>query len=641
MNTPAWLQAAGLVLWGFTAGQGAVGVTLALARLLAPVSGVRLNLPDRDLNRAVDLSGFAVLLSIAGFLVVQGLPKGLLVAVGWLPAVLFPLLLIDALGETPLRLRHLAVTLRRSTHPDADRMAPPGAPYLAMTLLAASVLAQPSPWFFWALAVVVLVWLFVLRPVPRARGLPAFAFAALLAAGGGYFASAGLQHTQLALQDWAVDFMANIDPDPYQSQTRIGDLGRIKLSERIVWRVEQAPPAKVPLLLRSGVFTRYVQGSWTAQPGTFSPLPSMATAAQPRLTLHGQSLKGAAILPLPADAGQIGVGAGTLQRNALGLVRVDAAAALLDVTVTGTSVAPALAPTAADLSLPPGFGDLLPRLPELALLAQGSERERLAGVESWFAAHFRYTLFLGDEHGGGRDIARFLLTDRAGHCEYFATSTVLLLRALGIPARYVTGYSVQEYSRLEKAFVVRQRHAHAWTEAYIDGHWVEIDTTPSTWLSVEEQAAPLWQPLSDFMSFAWRRGAELWRERVTQIQVALDLAASSRPAGAGAIGVLLVVALGWLALKRVRRARKAGGEKVGASGTAKEAPSAEILSFHLLEDEFAALGLGRRPSEPPRAWLARLARDGTSVLDESRLTATSVLIETLYRKRYGNGHPVP
>lgn len=625
MTTPAWLQAAGLILWGFAAGQAVVGVLLAVARLLAPVSGLRLNLADRDLSRAADLSALAVLLTVVGFLVAQGLTKGLLAAAGWLPAALFPLLLMDALSETRLRLRHLAVTLRRSAHPDADRVANLDATYLAMTLLAAGVLAKPSPWFFWALAAIMVTWLLVARAAPRTKGLTVFTLAALVAVAGGYGASLGLQHTQLALQDWVVDAMSDTDSDPYQSQTRIGDLGRVKLSDRIIWRMEQAPPARVPLLLRGGIFTRYASGAWVARQDAFAPLVATPAEGQPWLRLHGQSRKGAAIVPVPIDAGRIGGTVGLLQRNAYGVVRVSEAPPLLDVTVARALAAAPTNPESAELFLPLGFGDLMRRLPELAALAQRSEHERLAGVESWFAANFHYTLFLGDDQRGGRDLERFLLTDRAGHCEYFATSTVLLLRALGIPARYVTGYSVQEYSRLEKAFLVRQRHAHAWVEAFVEGKWVEVDTTPSTWLTVEEDAAPFWRPLSDVMSFAWQRFAE-WRR---------DVATSEHPVTAWVLGALVVGLLAWLVFRRATRTRKSGSGKVGAGDTAREVASEEVRSFRALEQELAVLGLGRHTSEPPRAWIVRVCREGRSVMEEPRIATACDLVEALYRRRYG------
>jgi DNA-3-methyladenine glycosylase II len=68
---------------------------------------------------------------------------------------------------------------------------------------------------------------------------------------------------------------------------------------------------------------------------------------------------------------------------------------------------------------------------------------------------------------------------------------VLLLRQAGIPARYVVGYSAQEFSALEKAFLVRNRHAHAWAVALVDGHWVTVDTTPATWAEQEAEARAL------------------------------------------------------------------------------------------------------------------------------------------------------
>ena len=625
MTTPAWLQAAALLLWGFASGQQAVAALLAVARLLAAASGVRLTLSDRDLDRAVDLSALAVMLTGAGFLLVQGLPQGLLAGTGWLPVALFPLLLVDALSATPLRLRHLALTLRRSTHPQADRLANLGAPYLAMTLLAASVLARPSPWFFWALASVLLVWLYGARPAPRTHALAAFVFAALAAIAAAHGVGSGLQRAQLALQEWGIDALSDSDPDPYHSQTRIGELGRVKRSERILWRVEQAPPAVAPLLLRNGVFSRYANGAWLARRDSFTPLPPAPASGPAWLTLHGQSHKGVAIVPVPIDAEPVGNDPGMLRRNAYGIIRAEAAPPLLDVVVARAPVSVSTHPEAADLSLPPGFAELLRRLPALAALAPSSAQERLKGVQNWFAGHFRYTLFLGDEQRGGRDLERFLLTDRAGHCEYFASATVLLLRALGIPARYVTGYSVQEYSRLEAAFVVRQRHAHAWAEAFVDGRWVEVDTTPSTWLTVEEDAAPFWQPLSDLIAFAWRRLAE-WRR---------DIAASALPVATLALGAPLAALLAWLVLRRARQRRQSVVDGSGAGDAPVDLASEQMLSFRALEQEFALLGLGRRPSEAPRAWVARLDREGRAVLGASRLAAAGELIEALYRERYG------
>jgi hypothetical protein len=75
---------------------------------------------------------------------------------------------------------------------------------------------------------------------------------------------------------------------------------------------------------------------------------------------------------------------------------------------------------------------------------------------------------------------------------------VLLLRAAGIPARYAVGYVVEDYSALERAYIARARHAHAWALAFVDGQWRVFDATPSSWYELEDQRASHWQSLQDF-----------------------------------------------------------------------------------------------------------------------------------------------
>lgn len=630
MNTPAWMQALALLVWGATLAQGAAGLALGALlgglRLIANSGSVRLRLDDAELTRSVDFSAVLAALTLVGLLAAQGLPEGLLAAMGWMPVVLLPLLLIASLNQVPLRLRHLAWSLRRSTRPEAATVVRPDTPYLAITLLASAVQAKPSTPMFWLLAGTLVAWLFVARPPPRRRGAASFAGAAAAALGIAFAAGHGLERVQVAVEQWFIDALSGTDSDPYQSQTRIGELGHLKLSERIVWRVWQTPPVAVPLLLRSGVFTHYANGAWVARRDAFAPLPEAPNTTH-RLGLRGDSQQAAAVLPVPIGVGRIDA-PGRLERNPLGVVRVTAAPALLEVAIGQGQASAALPPSAGDLALPGGFAGLLEKLPELAQLQDAAPAQRLAGLEAWFAAHFRYTLFIGDEAQGGRDLERFLLAERAGHCEYFATSTVLLLRALGVPARYVTGYSMQEYSRLEQAFLLRKRHAHAWAEAFVDGRWIEVDTTPATWLSVEEQAAPFWQPLLDLASFAWRRAGELRR----------DALAGEHP-GAVWLGLALLLAvIGWLARKRLQARRRQS--TVGSGATAVAAPSAELRAFRALEQQLAGLGLGRTASEAPRNWLARLGRDGLSVLDSTSLAAARRVIDALYRQRYGRAKQI-
>jgi transglutaminase-like putative cysteine protease len=120
------------------------------------------------------------------------------------------------------------------------------------------------------------------------------------------------------------------------------------------------------------------------------------------------------------------------------------------------------------------------RLDELAsswTAGASSDLEKIEAIEGHLQRDFRYARVVR------RDIdldpvLDFLLRDRSGHCEYFASGLVLLARSVGVPARVVTGYRVAEYNALGGYHVVRERNAHAWVEAWVEGKWVTRDPTP-------------------------------------------------------------------------------------------------------------------------------------------------------------------
>ncbi len=76
-------------------------------------------------------------------------------------------------------------------------------------------------------------------------------------------------------------------------------------------------------------------------------------------------------------------------------------------------------------------------------------------------------------------VLAFLEEVKEGHCEYFATSMTLLLRARGIPSRMVNGFYGGEWNPVGEYWLVRQRDAHSWVEIYFPGTgWVIFDPTP-------------------------------------------------------------------------------------------------------------------------------------------------------------------
>ena len=67
---------------------------------------------------------------------------------------------------------------------------------------------------------------------------------------------------------------------------------------------------------------------------------------------------------------------------------------------------------------------------------------------------------------------------KEGFCEHIASSFVILMRALDVPARVVTGYQGGELNSVDGFWTVRQSDAHAWAEVWYDGRgWVRVDPT--------------------------------------------------------------------------------------------------------------------------------------------------------------------
>jgi transglutaminase-like putative cysteine protease len=126
--------------------------------------------------------------------------------------------------------------------------------------------------------------------------------------------------------------------------------------------------------------------------------------------------------------------------------------------------------------------DLDPRVWALALQATAGATnpyDRAVALESYLRTHFGYTLDLGSTPT--RDpLANFLFVRRAGHCEYFATAMTVMLRTLGIPARYINGFQTGEYNSVGGDFIVRASDAHSWVEVYFPGQgWITFDPTPA------------------------------------------------------------------------------------------------------------------------------------------------------------------
>jgi transglutaminase-like putative cysteine protease len=134
--------------------------------------------------------------------------------------------------------------------------------------------------------------------------------------------------------------------------------------------------------------------------------------------------------------------------------------------------------------------------------------ERARSIERYLRTSFGYTTELPQQEHAD-PIAYFLFDRRRGHCEYFASSMAVMLRAIHIPSRVVTGFQSGTYNRLTGWHVIRASDAHSWVEAWIPGRgWTTFDPTPPD-LTRTGNAA-LWSHLMLYMDAV----DTLWRDWV-------------------------------------------------------------------------------------------------------------------------------
>ena len=127
------------------------------------------------------------------------------------------------------------------------------------------------------------------------------------------------------------------------------------------------------------------------------------------------------------------------------------------------------------LGMPEGTSPLILQLAERIKKTGATDQKRLELVEQHFLnGGYRYSR---TGLPTGKDaIQQFLFVSKQGHCEFFASSCALLLRASGVPARLVGGYLGGEYNEVGGYYLVSQDMAHVWVEVYIAGKgWVRTD----------------------------------------------------------------------------------------------------------------------------------------------------------------------
>ncbi len=299
------------------------------------------------------------------------------------------------------------------------------------------------------------------------------------------------------------------------------------------------------------------------------------------------------------------------------------------------------------------------------------------------SGEFEYSLEGQSRNPALDPIEDFITENRRGHCEYFATALVLMLRNRGIPARMVVGYKTDEWNELGSFFQVRQFHAHTWVEAYLaprhaddepelaelplrapHGVWLRLEPTPPGGVTRINPLVDMFGKSFDWLNFLWANYimemdqprqhrvvydplAEALRHALARL-TDLDWWRTLFDALAAALGtglrnlILLLAALvlgvGLLVAYHLLRAgldrwwpRLAGRAAPGARGA-----RAQIEFYRRLEAVLARFGMLRSASQTQRDFARRAGRRVAQSTGQSDLAALpEEVVEAFYRVRFG------
>ena len=241
--------------------------------------------------------------------------------------------------------------------------------------------------------------------------------------------------------------------------------------------------------------------------------------------------------------------------------------------------------------------------------------DKVKAIEDWLAANYRYSLDSPVPPPGHDAVDHFLFETDVGFCEQFASATTVMLRSLGIPARFVAGYTPGRRNPFTGYYEVRNSDAHTWVEVWFPGGlgWYEFDPTFDIPPAVEEFASTI--PLANVISFFASSFDDL--------------------SGVGdylKLGLFILLGLtfligGYIAWTRLRPV-PLQPEPVRRE---RLAPGPVTRAFRRFEDALAQRGAGRAPPETAAELMARTA---ARTRPDSRAA-----LEAFEKERYGAAPP--
>ena len=585
------------IFWGFCSGWEVFSIVAALIFEAHNLIKTRFDLQKKDFVRISDLSSL-VMFILLFYSYVENEPRMIFLGfITTLPIIFMPLLFAQLFSTSDKVVIGTKFGKRIHAHAPVDIRTL----YILSILFATAAANIKSVWFVTLFMLIIFVVLSgsVKDPKSFKRYLK-FCFIALFITVliGGTVVGGHFLISQKMMQ-WYSDWYASLTADPFRTSTSMGEIGKMKLSGEIVFRVYPDEPS-LPLYMKQSDYNVIVRNTWYSRPKrTTSVFPDNDMEWQffgegegpkrMKISVWMNKRKGEGVLPLPDGATRaLELDVAGIEKSVLGAVYVEEGPELLEFTMTydpENSFEPL--PRRSDLFVPKEEEAVIEEAMQRNGLFGKTPEETLTNIERFFAA-FNYTLDQKNRAGESY-LDDFLNNTRSGHCEYFATATVLMLRSAGIAARYRTGFMLDEYDSFENALLARKRDAHAWVTAYIGDRWITVDTTPPHWKENDSMDRSFFEPVSDFMSWIKMNYENYRRKKSTEFNRILIAAAS--------ILTLFLMIRVYLRKRRVKK--DDGAEKPLFEVPGSDSPVYEILGFYEKE------GLKRAESETLRRFLAK------------------------------------
>ena len=390
----------------------------------------------------------------------------------------------------------------------------------------------------------------------------------------------------------------------------LGSMRDVIKSEDEVFRIAPPPRSRPIDYLRGGVYDEYrVDGFWDETP--FSARLRDVVVGEDQGAddvVRVRRLSGSANRYFfPLDGRDLHAEGGTVEADELGAVITFGSIRARAYTFKlgeRDALAPA-PPGPLDLRIPRAERAQITQLAHEWTDAAQTPEAKLDAIQEHLTRDYRYSLdFL---RVADDPLLDFLFVNKQGYCTYFATAFALLSRAAGVHTRFVTGYRVAEWSPIAQEYIVRDKNAHSWVEAWINGAWHTYDATP-----MQE----LLQDKPHFASLA-TLAADSARRMEHAVAYAIEHATPSQ-----LFALLVGLLAAWGGVRALRRRTAAS-----ARGQAADRVDPPLPCFERLTSSLARRGLSRAPSEP----LFRFARR----LEEAGLTEAALLVERYAAMRYG------